>query len=285
LDLNISEKLIGRGLTQVPLPVIVFDSALRITWTNCAATGLSPGASTADWTGQRLHDVVPGVDAAAIEQSLLRVLKTGEPGTIDVSSWVEGDLNPERFWSCVQFPFPRPDGGTLGVIQIMREVTDRTRSQQRLALTDEASARIATTLDTTRTAEELLDVAVPRLADVGAVDLLTVVIDGALVERRAADDEMHLQRVAMRWPPGSPAPAEYADSSWLDTDPAKLYHRRLVADLPTFVPDFGALGTDEIKDLDSGAGFAKACDALLTAVARQPSDDIAILLARTTLPM
>jgi hypothetical protein len=257
LDLNISESLIGAGLTKAPLPVMVFDPELRIAWTNGAARELNTAVPTADWTGQRLHDVVPGMDAASMEQSLRHVLRTGEPGTVTVSNWTEGEVDPEQFWSCVQFPFPGPDGGIVGVFQVMREATERTRSQRRLALTDEASARIGTTLNTIRTAEELLDVAVPRLADVGAVDLLTVVVDGALPERHAPDDEMHLRRVAMRWPPGSPAPAEYADSRRLDTDPAKLYHRRLVADLPTFVPDFGALSTAEIKDLDSGIGRAR----------------------------
>jgi hypothetical protein len=49
-------------------------------------------------------------------------------------------------------------------------LTTRVRGQRRLALADEASARIGTALDITRTAEELLDVAIPRLADAGAVD-------------------------------------------------------------------------------------------------------------------
>src|SRR5260370_40735385 len=60
----------------------------------------------------------------------------------------------------------------------MRDVTERTRNLRRLALVDETSARIGTTLDIGRTAEELLDVAIARLADVGAVHLLATVIDG-----------------------------------------------------------------------------------------------------------
>jgi hypothetical protein len=257
VDVTISAALIGRGLMQAPLPVLVFDTAMRIAWTNDAAQLVSPGARTAQWTGRRLHDVVPGIDAASIERSLRHVLRTGETADLEVSNWTEGKRSLEQFWSCVQFPFAAPDGKIVGVIQMMREGTERIRSQQRLALTDEASARIGTTLDTTQTAQEFLDVAIPRLADVGAVDLLTVVIDGALLARQAVGDEMHLQRIALRWPPGSRAPADYAASTWLDTDPTKLYHRRLVADLPTFMPDFGAMSMAEIKDLDSGIGFAR----------------------------
>jgi hypothetical protein len=256
LELTITETLIGRGLTQSPLPVIVFDPALRIAWANGAAQAVSRGTPTAEWRGRRLLDVLPGIDAASIEQSLRHVLATGEPVADLEVGQADGDRNPEQFWSCVQFRFTGPDGGTGGAIHVMREVTKRTRDRQRLALTDEASARIGTTLDTTRTAEELLEVAIPRLADAGAVDLLNVAIDGTLRARHAAD-EMHLQRVAVRWPTGCPVPADYARSNWLDTDPTKPYHQRLVACLPTFVPDFGAMSTEEIRDLDSGVGFAR----------------------------
>lgn len=255
MELSITETLIGRGLTQSPLPVIVFDPALRIAWANGAAQAVSRGTPTAEWRGRRLLDVLPGIDAASIEQSLRHVLATGEPVADLEVGQADGDRNPEQFWNCVQFRFAGPDGGTGGAIHVMREVTKGTQDRQRLALTDEASARIGTTLDTARTAEELLEVAIPRLADAGAVDLLNVAIDGTLRAGHAAD-EMHLQRVAVRWPSGRPVPADYARSNWLDTDPTKPYHQRLVACLPTFVPDFGAMSTEEISYLDSGVGFA-----------------------------
>jgi hypothetical protein len=62
VDLTISAALIGRGLMQAPLAVFVFDTALRIVWTNGA---------------------VPAVDAASIERSLRHVLRTGETADID----------------------------------------------------------------------------------------------------------------------------------------------------------------------------------------------------------
>jgi hypothetical protein len=106
----------------------------------------------------------------------------------------------ERIWSCIQFRVNGPDGQAAGVANVMREVTERVRSQRRLALADEASARIGTTLDITRTAEELLDVAVPRLADVGGVDLLPTVIQGGQLAPQARDEKMRLRRAAIRWP-------------------------------------------------------------------------------------
>ena len=49
---------------------------------------------------------------------------------------------------------------------------------ERLALVNEASTRIGSTLDVTRTAEELVEVAVPRLADFATIDLLDSVLRG-----------------------------------------------------------------------------------------------------------
>jgi len=60
-------------------------------------------------------------------------------------------------------PAPAGPGRPLAtrgrVALVMREVTEQARSQRRLALASEASARIGTTPDITRTAEELLEVA------------------------------------------------------------------------------------------------------------------------------
>lgn len=58
------------------------------------------------------------------------------------------------------------------------DVTDRRRAQARLELLLDAGTRIGTTLDVTRTVEELVEVAVPQLADIAAVDILDDVLQG-----------------------------------------------------------------------------------------------------------
>jgi hypothetical protein len=106
--------------------------------------------------------VLPHLDAGPVEQSLRRMLATGIPvAYLEVSSRADGGPGGERFWGCMQFRIDSPDGKTAGVVHIMREVTECARGQGRLALADEASFRIGTTLDITRTAEELLEVAIP----------------------------------------------------------------------------------------------------------------------------
>jgi hypothetical protein len=184
-------------------------------------------------------EVLPDLDAGLIEQSLHGVLATGEPVLdLEVRSHDSGD---ERSWSCIQFRIAGPDGEAAAVAHMMREVTERAHNRNRLALTDEASARIGTTLDVSLTAEELLDVAIPRLADVGAVDLLATVIEGDKLAPQAHDHKMHLRRAAVRWPVFRPAPPEYLQHAWAETDPAKLCHRRLSEGSPIYLPAFGAM--------------------------------------------
>jgi hypothetical protein len=249
------------GLIQSPLGVVIFDPELRIVWANEAAGRLGDGLPAAGWPGRRLGEVLPLMDTGPIERSLRRVLATGELADgLEVSSR-DGGLGGERFWSCTQFRVNGPHGRAAGVAHVMREVTEQVRDQRRLALGDEASARIGTTLDITRTAEELLDVAVPRLADTGAVDLLTTVIDGDQHAPHAHDQKMRLQQAAMRWPADLPPPPRYFRYSWSETDPAKLIRQRLVAGLPVYLPAFGTMTTEQIKEMASDTGF----DRIMTA--------------------
>src|SRR5215469_4807419 len=156
------------GLIRSPLSVVILDTNLRIAWANEAAGRLGDGMPVARWPGRRLGEVLPGLDAGPVERSLRRVLATGVPAAdCEVISHAGGGPGEERFWSCTQFPVNGPDGKPVGASVVLREVTEQARNQRRLALADEASARIGTTLDITRTAEELLEVAIPRLADAG----------------------------------------------------------------------------------------------------------------------
>src|SRR5215469_697447 len=244
------------GLIRSPLGVVIVDTDLRIAWANQAAGGLGDGTPATAWAGRRLGEVLPELDTGPVEQSLRRVLATGEPvADLEVSSHPGGDGGGERFWSCMQFPVTGTDGQAAGVTVVLREVTEQARNQRRLALAEEASARIGTTLDTTRTAEELLEVAVPRLADAGAVDLLASVIDGDRHAPHAQDHELRFQQAALRWPAGTPPPPEYLRHAWSEADPAKLIRRRLAAGLSVYMPTFGAMTEEQIGEMASGTGL------------------------------
>jgi Stage II sporulation protein E (SpoIIE)/PAS fold len=263
LDLVTLDALIRSAeLMQSPLGVVVFDAELRITWANQAAAHIGDGFPAERWPGRLLGEVLPGLDVGLIERSLRQVLATGEPVfDLEVSGIGGGRAGGERFWSCIQFRVGGRDGQAAHVAQVMREVTGHALGQHRLALADEASARIGTTLDITRTAEELLDVAVPRLADAGRVNLLGTVIEGDRHAPHAHNQKMRLLHVAIRWPANVLLPPEYIRQTWYETDPAKLLHQRLVANLPIFLPRLGAMTEEQLRQVASG----KALDHLMTA--------------------
>jgi hypothetical protein len=260
LDPVALEPLIwSADMLACPLSVIVFDPELRILWADEGAERLGAGMPATEWPGHRLGEVLPSVDAGLIEQSLRRVLSGGEPVTeLEVSSRASRDSDDERTWSCVQFRVDGPDGQAAWAATVMREVTGRARSLQRLALVGEASTRIGTTLDVTRTVEELLDVAIPRLADVGAADLLPTVIQGDQLAPQALNEKMLLHRVAIRWPAGQPPPADYIRHTWAESDPSTLYHRRLLEGEPVYVPAFGTLTPEQVGVVErSDAAFSR----------------------------
>ncbi|MEU7057010.1 SpoIIE family protein phosphatase [Streptomyces sp. NPDC046197] len=78
-----------------------------------------------------------------------------------------------------------PYGGAPGLVASLRDTTELQAlagraevARGRLTLLYEAGVRIGTTLDVRRTAEELAEVAVPRMADVVTVELLDAVLRG-----------------------------------------------------------------------------------------------------------
>jgi GAF domain-containing protein len=251
------DTLIRAGLRRSPLSVLVLDAELRVIWVHRAAGGPGPGIPASDRAGRQLGEVLPGLDVGLIEQSLRQVLLSGQPAVeLEVTGQRPGHpADGEQVWSCIQFPFGAgADGRPAGVIHIMREATERVRAQRRLALADEASARIGTTLDISQTGRELLSVAIPRLADAGAVDLLTTVIDADQATGHGGDETLHLQRVAVHWPADNPNQAEYLRRyTWSRSSPSNLYER-LAAGSPVFLPDFGTMTPEQIREVAWGTG-------------------------------
>ncbi|MET9971819.1 SpoIIE family protein phosphatase, partial [Streptomyces sp. NPDC006356] len=89
-------------------------------------------------------------------------------------------------------------GRVRGVSVAAHDFTEQYVAQERLQLVNEASVRIGTTLDVTRTAQELADIIIPALADFVSVDLLDPLEHGgeALTDRLTAP--FSLRRTAHR---------------------------------------------------------------------------------------
>ncbi|MEV5798454.1 SpoIIE family protein phosphatase [Streptomyces collinus] len=164
------DPLSRAGLIQSPCALSVFDEALRLRLMNDAMAEVV-GLPEERLRGLRLSEIGGKPQSEELEQGLLRVLTTGRP--LDVEAFMRvGGEDRAHAWLARMAPVTDAGGVVRGVSMALHDVTDNHRARQRLQLVNEASVRIGTTLDVTRTAQELADVCVPALADFVTIDLL-----------------------------------------------------------------------------------------------------------------
>ena len=110
-------------------------------------------------------------------------------------------------------------------------------AQGRLALLNDASVRIGTTLDLQRTAEELIDVVLPRFADFATVDLLVSVMRGDEPTSPLPGEQVVVQAVAVAesFPSGLTEVAD-AVGKTSTRDASKGYARSLRSGRPMVIP-------------------------------------------------
>lgn len=133
------------------------------------------------------------VSALGLEDNLVELLASDRPATDEVHPAGDRLLAVNK-----RLTGPHgPDGSviTLRDTTELRALSGRAEvARERLKLLYDASARIGTTLDVERTAEELADVVVPRFADAVTVELLEPVLRGE--ESSGAPAQMMLVAVA-----------------------------------------------------------------------------------------
>ncbi|WP_432277571.1 SpoIIE family protein phosphatase [Kitasatospora brasiliensis] len=182
-DLAASEAVFG----QTPTGFVLFDDRLRLQRVNDAfASGM--GLAPTDLEGLTPHDIFPPSEADRLAAALRKVLATGEPvfdlrfhGAVPTR---EGN----RLWAVSLYRLSGSAGQTMGVAGQVSDVTSRHVAEREadgvrrnLALLNEASAHIGSTLDLETTAKELLDVVVPPFCDLATVDLYTALLSGETV--------------------------------------------------------------------------------------------------------
>ncbi|MFB7466111.1 SpoIIE family protein phosphatase [Streptomyces sp. NPDC056224] len=178
-DLALSQRLVS----QAPIGIALMDTDLRYLLVNPALERIN-GISAADHIGKHPHDILPFLDVDTIESALRQVLLTGTPL---IDQYTVGrtlaDPDHDHAWSVSYYRIDGPSGRVIGVANSVVDVSERhratteaDRARRRLAVIADASARVGTTLEVEHTAQELVDVAVPDLADVAAVDVLDDVL-------------------------------------------------------------------------------------------------------------
>jgi PAS domain S-box-containing protein len=200
-------RLVEWAFALSPLTLAIYDVDGRILRMNAATRGLLGLAEDDRVLGHVVEDLygdarAQGVPSAPVfsehvTETMRRVARTGQEIRYEVSAPTSDSREP-TWWAVTMSPVTDPTGRVHGVFTAGCDITEQFVARQRLAVLNEASARIGTTLDVTRTAEELADVAVPRVADFVSVDLLDSVLHGGEPLPGPVDGTVALRRVAHR---------------------------------------------------------------------------------------
>lgn len=200
-DLASSQAVFG----QSPMGFILFDTNLKLLRVNqrfSTVFGRNPG----DHRGRTPHDFLSRVEADRLTAALKQVLDSGDPvldmtivGTVPSGS----GTNNRRRWAISLYRLHSGSGRPIGVAGVAQDVTGRQRAEREaahtrrnLALLNEASRRIGSSLDLETTARELLDVAVPHFCDLASVDLYQALLVGEEGPVGTADGSGEVRRVA-----------------------------------------------------------------------------------------
>ncbi|MEV3987523.1 SpoIIE family protein phosphatase [Streptomyces sp. NPDC049837] len=236
--------------TQSPIGLALLGPDLRFVRVNEALARMN-GVPARDHLGKRLAEVAPGINAAALETVMRRVLDSGE-AVVDVrrTGHTPADPGHERTWSCSYAPLLDTTGRRLGVVASLIDITagqqaqvEAERARRRFALLAEAGTRIGTTLDLHRTAEEVVHVFVPKLADSADVHLREEVLDP---DEATVSTHGVVRRVAMAFTDPS-APAEKLAVGLTYRLPRGSVYERVIADghpMDLYRTDIPALVSD-----------------------------------------
>ncbi|MGW1161604.1 SpoIIE family protein phosphatase [Streptomyces sp. NPDC002519] len=172
------DGLLRTALTCSPCALAVFDEHLRLYACNTAMVELV-GLPQEHIQGLRLAEIGGRPESEELENEAREVLKSGRNRDVQIHRRTYGE-SLAHAWLARFAPLADDHGRVRGVCLTAHDFTEQYLARERLQLVNEASVRIGTTLDVTRTAQELADVCVPALADFVSVDLLEPAGDGAL---------------------------------------------------------------------------------------------------------
>ena len=169
-----SEHLLATTLRSIGDAVIATDAQGAISFMNTVAEELT-GWRADDVVGQPLDSLLPLIDPATgapmtgLATSVLRsgaVIETVDGALVE-------DRNGRRFpVTGSGAPIKDQNGVVMGVVVVLRDITERIRTEERLRMLAELSQALVSSLDYREHLMSLASLAVPRLADICAVDML-----------------------------------------------------------------------------------------------------------------
>ncbi|HEY2286193.1 MAG TPA: PAS domain-containing protein, partial [Streptosporangiaceae bacterium] len=220
--------MLDQAFTQSAVCLAVYDADGRYVRVNDSLRRSKGLDSESAALGLRPSEVSPHLDLASLDTAVAGVMRSGRAAIWKGYGSAPGS-DRKRAWLVIISPVVGTDGRSEGAMTVTFDVTEHRLARQRLALVNEASYRIGTTLDVTRTAEELAEVAVPDLADLAIIDIQDSVLAGGEPVSGAVPGDAPLRRMAAAsvlegapevigqhgdvtaYPPGSPGARALAD--------------------------------------------------------------------------
>ncbi|MEU6095142.1 SpoIIE family protein phosphatase [Streptomyces sp. NPDC047079] len=189
------------ALDQLPLPMALYDRRGVRLEVN-AAMRRESGSEDHELLDRPIGEARTGDTALGLQSigdAMREVLHTGKTVTCEAHSPGSGVTGP-RFWLLSLYPVRGPGGQVCGISAAAVNTTEQFRARRRLAVLNDATLRIGTTLDLSRTADELAEVGTDHFADFVLVDLLDSVLTGEETEETVAGDHSLLvfRRTAKR---------------------------------------------------------------------------------------
>lgn len=203
-DRQMQQAMVHGIATQATVALTIYGTDLRVAWANTAARQELPGPF-AQYLGRSKDELYPGSQMlsaqhpSSVTQLMSSVLDTGQSVRgLPYRGRPPADPGREHVWSLSYYRLQDAEGRPLGVCEESVDVTDLHQAQRRLALLNEASVLIGSTLGLSRTVEELAEVLVPQVADFTAVDLLGDVLGSGELAAPSSDRTGDMRRVVHR---------------------------------------------------------------------------------------
>ncbi|MGW7407697.1 SpoIIE family protein phosphatase [Streptomyces sp. NPDC054833] len=186
--------LAGQVFQQASMSMSVFDTSQRYLRLNDAACRLM-GVPEETLVGRACLESLKDTEQNQGFLSHLRqVVETGRPVRYESFTGAP-TLHRDHAWSIEMWPLRDSAGELTAVALAAFDSTDQYWARRRLALLNDAATAVGTTLDVVRTAEEVVELLVPRYADFASVDLLDWVLGADELPMIAGEDVL-LRRVA-----------------------------------------------------------------------------------------
>lgn len=190
------KQLLEWAFDAMPFSGGIRDLDLRVVRANREAIR-TWGFNSEQLIGRRPTDLLPSPDGEEIERSMARAVETGEPTYFESSVRLPGEPH-KHAWAVHSSPLKDERGQVRGLYTLGIDITKQRSAQERLALLNDTSTRVGSTLDVRETAEELARVLVPDMADFVTVDLLESVLGDEEPGTEVAPGPVVLRRNAQR---------------------------------------------------------------------------------------